>query len=245
MLELLDPVSGDFVLDLAAGPGDTGFLAAPWLGAEGRLLSTDVAPEMVAVATRRASDLGLTNVELRVMDMTALDLADGSVDGILCRWGLMLVDDMVSAAREIVRVLRPGGRAAFAVWTPADRNPWISAAGREAVELGFAPPPEPDQPGPFRLADPARLVALLEGAGLAIVVVEEVDLTWRAPSLAAWWDVVLDTSRALGQLAERLSAEELATLQAGAERRLAAYVDGDGALAVPSVARVALVTRPG
>lgn len=245
LVELLDPQPGETVLDLAAGPGDTGFLALPRLRPGGRLLTTDVAPEMLAAARRRAAELGVSpdEVSFAVEDAAELSLADASVDGVLCRWGLMLVPDMDAAAGEIARVLRPGGRVATAVWGDPERNEWLTAAGRAALELDPTKRPDPDAPGPFRLSGEARLGGLLEGASLVVEAVENVAVTWRAPTLDSWWDVVGDTSRMVSQLVAGLSDEQVAELRAGAERRLARYVRPDGVLVVPGVARVALARR--
>ena len=87
LVELLDPRPGQTVLELAAGPGDTGFLASPRLLPGGHLLTTDVAPEMLEAASRRAAELGLDNVTFAVEDAASLTLADATVDGVLCRWG--------------------------------------------------------------------------------------------------------------------------------------------------------------
>ena len=83
---------------MAAGPGDTGFLALTQLQPGGHLLSTDVAPEMVEAARRRAVELGLDDVTFAVEDAAALTFDDDAFDGILCRWGLMLIPDMDAAA---------------------------------------------------------------------------------------------------------------------------------------------------
>jgi SAM-dependent methyltransferase len=208
-------------------------------------VSTDVAPEMVAAAKRHAAQLGLAENEVtfQVEDASDLSFADASFDGILCRWGLMLVPDMDAAAREAARVSRPGARAAFAVWADPERNEWLTAAGRSALELGLLERPDPDEPGPFRLAGEGRLAEVLEGGGLAVEVVEDVPLTWRAPTLPEWWNVICDTSRMLSQLLKRLTPDEADAVRAGAERRLEGYVRQDGSLAVPSLARVALAAR--
>ena len=245
LVELLEPHPGQTIVDLAAGPGDTGFLAAPLVEPGGRLVTTDVAPEMLDAARRRAAELGLEGVEFRIEDLAALSFGDETLDGILCRWGLMLVPDMDAAAAEIRRVLRPGGRAALAVWGSPDENDWMTAPGRSALELGLVERPDPAAPGPFRLSADGALAAVLGSAGIAVQTVDDVRLVWRSPSLGEWWDVVRDTSRMLSTLLERLSPVEAQAVREGAERRLGAWVDADGSVAVPGVARVALAARPG
>jgi hypothetical protein len=103
--------------------------------------------------------------------------------------------------------------------------------------------PDLDAPGPFRLSAEGRLVSLLEGAGLRLATVEDVPLTWRAPSLDAWWTITKDVSRMLSLLLERLTPEEADAVRTGAERRLERYVEPDGELVVPALARVALAVR--
>lgn len=230
-------------MELAAGPGDTGFLALPRLLPGGRLVSTDVAPEMVAAARRRAAELGLDDVTFSIEDAASLSFDDATFDGVLCRWGLMLVPGMDAAAREIARVLRPGGRAAIAVWASPEANDWMTASGRAALELGLTERPDPEAPGPFRLSGEGRVAGVLEGAGLEVDTVEDVPMTWRAPSLDAWWEISTDMSRMLAMLLARLTADEAAAVRRGAEHRLRRHVQADGSLVVPSLARVALAIR--
>ena len=245
LVELLGPRPGQTIVDLAAGPGDTGFLAAPLVRPGGQVVTTDVAPEMLDAARRRAAELGLDNVTFAVEDAASLTLADATVDGVLCRWGLMLVPDMEGAAAEIARVLRPGGRAALAVWASPEENEWMTASGRSALELGLMERPDPDAPGPFRLSGDGRLASLLEDAGLWVETVEDIALTWRASSLDAWWAITRDMSRMLAMLLERLRPEEVEAVRRGAERRLERYVEPGGELVVPGLARVALAVRAG
>jgi SAM-dependent methyltransferase len=175
----LDPQPGDTVLELAAGPGDVGFLAAPLLGQDGQLVSSDFSPEMVEVARRRAAELGLTNVEHRVLDAERIELEDDSVDGVLCRWGYMLMADPAAALSETRRVLKSGGRLAFAVWREGARNPWVAIAGRVLLERGLVPPPEPGAPGIFNMASDERVQELLDGAGLQLERSEDVPVRFR------------------------------------------------------------------
>src|ERR671915_1210032 len=90
MVRKLDPQPGDTVLELAAGLADTGLMTARLVGESGRVIITDFAPEMVAVARRRAEEMGVENAEVRVLDAERMDLETDSLDGVLCRWGYML-----------------------------------------------------------------------------------------------------------------------------------------------------------
>src|SRR5262249_11799083 len=119
LVKSLDPRSGQRVLEIAAGPGDTGLLAAKYLG-NGRLVSTDLSPEMVDAAGKRGAELGIQNAEYRVLDAQHMDLADASFDGVICRWGFMLMPNPAAALGECRRVLAPGGRLVFAVFTGPD-----------------------------------------------------------------------------------------------------------------------------
>ena len=242
LVDLLEPGPGQVILELAAGPGDTGFSALPRLLPGGRLVTTDVAPEMLDAARRRAAELGLEDVSFAVEDAAALTFDDDAFDGILCRWGLMLIPDMDAAAAEMRRVARPGGRVALAVWASPDANEWMTASGRAALELGLTEPPDPEAPGPFRLSREGTLEAVLSGAGLSVQAIEDVPLMWHASSVDEWWEISTDMSRLLALLRAQLTDDQLADVRQAAERRLARYLDPDGTLAVPSLARVAVAT---
>lgn len=242
LVGLLEPQPGDTVLDIAAGPGDTGFLAAQRVGPTGRLLSTDVSPQMLVAAQARAAELGVTNAEFRVMDAQSLALADESVDGVVCRWGYMLVDEPARAFAETRRVLRGGGRVAFAVWASAEENPWASSLGRALVEQGLMDRPEPDAPGPFRLADRERLVSLVTDAGLELLELEDVPLTWRYAGFDEYWEVSSDLSRTLAVALEGADAEAADRLRDAVRSALAPYQREEG-LAIPGLTRAVLALR--
>jgi SAM-dependent methyltransferase len=204
----LDAQPGETILELAAGPGDTGFAAAPQLGEEGRLISTDFSPEMVEVARRRADELGLTNVEHRTLDAENIDLGDASVDGVICRFGYMLMVDPPAALRETRRVLRPDGRLVFAVWRAPEQNPWVSIAGRVLVGLGVVPPPEPDAPGMFTMATDERVRSLLDEAGFTSVRIEDVPVRFVYYDLAEYVAIARDTGGAFARAFDQASGEE-------------------------------------
>src|SRR3954452_12965488 len=139
MIDAIGPQPGDSLLELAAGPGETGFLAAELIRPGGTLICSDVSPEMLSVAQRRAEELGLDNVRFKQIDAdSSIDIEAASIDGVLCRWGYMLMADPNTALRETRRVLKPGGRVALAAWAAADDNPWVSILGRELTARGLA-----------------------------------------------------------------------------------------------------------
>jgi ubiquinone/menaquinone biosynthesis C-methylase UbiE len=98
MIDALDPQPGQTLLELAAGTGDTGLLAAELIEPGGTLISSDFSPEMLQVAQRRAEELGVSNVRFKQIDAdTSIDIEAGSIDGVLCRWGYMLMADPENA----------------------------------------------------------------------------------------------------------------------------------------------------
>ena len=187
LVDKIDAQPGAVVLELAAGTGDLGLRIATQLGSEGRVLSTDFSSGMVEAARRQGSARGVDNVEFRVLDAERMDLADDSVDAVVCRFGYMLMADPAAALEQTRRVLRDGGRLAFAVWSTPDRNPWAAVPGRTLVERGHMPPPEPGAPGVFSMGDPGRIRELVTGAGFAEPEIEEIAFAFRyADADDAW-----------------------------------------------------------
>jgi SAM-dependent methyltransferase len=241
MIEQLNLQPGQRVLELACGPGDTGFLAAEQVQPGGVVVETDVSDAMLGVAKGRARDLGAANVEFQRMDLEWLDLQAASVDAILCRWGLMFAVDQQAAAREMRRVLRPGGRAALAVWDAPERNPWATIPTRALVELGHVEPPDPSAPGMFVLAASGRLREVLESGGLTDVVVEPLELVRRDPGVDDFIKGTLDMSTPFAEVRDRLSPAEWEAV----EQRVAELAEPfltDGRLVFPAQTLVAVAS---
>jgi SAM-dependent methyltransferase len=242
MVEALDPKPGETILELAAGAGDTGFAAAAALGDEGKLISTDFAPKMVEAAREASEELGLRNVEHRVLDAQDMDLEDSSVDGVLCRWGYMLMADPQSALHETRRVLRDGGRLALSVWGPPEANPWASIPGRLLLEQTGAPPPGPTAPGIFAMADPERTRSLLGGAGFEVKRMENVAMTWRHQDVDAYWNYLTGFAGALALGIEALSDEARNAYRARIETAVEPY-KSNGGYDLPAVAQNTLAVQ--
>ena len=233
LVDEVDPQPGQTVLELTAGPGETGFLAAPRLGPTGRLISSDFAPAMVEAAQRGATQRGLDNVECRVLDAQQIDLPDGSVDGVLSRFGLMLVPEQEQAMGEIRRVLRPGGRCAYATWGPPDRNPWIFQIVMALLEHGHAPPGDPFAPGGvFSLATPDSNHELAAAAGFKNVAVEELTGAMRFESVDDYWTFNTAVAGPVAELVASLTREQLRAIRATLDPSLTPF-EGDGGLELP------------
>ena len=234
MIEQLGLQPGQRAVELAGGPGDTGFMAAELVSPGGSLLSTDAVESMLDVARERARSMGLSNVDFKRVDLQWIDLDTASFDAALCRWGLMFVSDPGAALQELRRVLRPGGRAALAVWAEPERNPWATIPTRALVELGHVEPPDPSAPGMFVLADAERLGGLLEDAGFTDVVVERVELSRPDRDVEEYLNGTLELSRPFAEVRERLTDEQWAGVEARVSELVEPFTGGDGTLLFPA-----------
>jgi len=242
LIDAIAPQPGQRVLELAAGLGETGLLAAELLAPAGEAIISDQAEAMLAGARERAAALGLENVEFRVLNAEWIDLPVASVDAVVCRWGYMLMADPSAALSETRRVLRAGGRAAIAVWDGIEQNPWAHLPALELVERGLTTPPTAAAPGPFALGDERRVLELLERAGFAEVRVEAIDLVRRHASFEEFWSSTLDLSRVFHDAVLSRPASEVAEIEASVEARFAPYARSDGALEIPARTLVAAAT---
>ena len=219
-------------------------MIAPRLGATGKLISSDQSEEMVAVGKARAAELGLENIELKGLDAQQLPLDFESVDGVLCRWGYMLMADREAALRESRRVLRPGGRVALSVWDRPDRNPWLGAPAMQLVSRGALAMPQPDEPSPFSMANQDELVRQLERAGFSEIHVEALQYSNRYEGFDHYWDFTLDLAAPVTDALAKLDDDAAAEVREQVQTALQQFVDRDGtSLSTPASALMARSMR--
>jgi ubiquinone/menaquinone biosynthesis C-methylase UbiE len=230
-----DPQPGQTILDVAAGPGDLGFRVAERVGSEGTVLSTDFAPEMVEAARRIAASRGLGNVEFKVLNAERMDLDDDSVDGVVCRWGYMLMANPAAALRETRRVLRDGGSLGLAVWAAPDRNPWAAIPAMTIVARGHVPPPEPGAPGIFAMADPALIRSLVTEAGFGEPEIEEIAFEFRYEDFDEVWAVLLKLTGPIARVLNALPDEERQATRDAIEEAVAPFRAEDGSYSMPAL----------
>jgi SAM-dependent methyltransferase len=235
MIDALDPQPGQQLLELAAGAGDTGLLAAELIAPTGTLISSDFSPEMLAVAHRRAEELGVTNVRFKQIDAeTSIDLEAASLDGVLCRWGYMLMADPESALRETRRVLKPGARVALAAWAGPEHNQWSALPMRALIERGVIEPPPPALPGQFTWSEAGRIAEHLDAAGFTEHHVEPLDFDYVYRSPDDWWQAQADLSSRFSSALREGSPEDIAAAREAVERAAGEFTQPDGNVSIPA-----------
>ncbi|MDX6656199.1 MAG: hypothetical protein QOH62_992 [Solirubrobacteraceae bacterium] len=239
LVDHVDLQPGHTVLELAAGPGDTGLMAAELVQPGGRLISTDASEAMIGAAKRRAEELGVTNAEFKAMEGEWIDLSTATVDAVLCRWGYMLMLDPETSLRETRRVLRPGGRVALAAWAGPEHNPHMILAPTTLVDLGLSEPSPGGEPGPFAFAEPGRIEELLGAAGFADVEVEAIDLRFHYPSRDTVFETFSDLSPTGSALLRALSPADHTRFRDTLDERLEPFMREDGGVELPGRTLVA------
>lgn len=243
MVDAIAPQPGHTILDLAAGIGDTGFLAADRIKPNGTLITSDFAPEMLAAAQRRAQRKGVANVRFRQMDMNVpLDQPAASVDGVLARWAYMLVNDGEAALRETRRILKAGGTVALAAWAGPDENLWSAAPVRTLQKHGALEPDPPGAPGQFAWADRGLIQENLENAGFVEYTIEAIEFHMRYDDFDDWWTAVTATSARVGDADKAMDYATRSDVLAELERIAEPFEQPDGSLVIPARTWVAAAT---
>ena len=223
-------------LDIASGTGEPGLTIAA-AAPDGHVVLSDLSMGMLDSARDAAAARGLTNVEFREADASALPFDDASFDSVSCRFGFMFFPDLAAAAREIARVLRPGGVVSTSVWAGPESNEWAVVPMMVIAGVVDVPLPPPDTPGLFRCAVPGFVPELFRGAGLDVVAEDDVAVTATIEPPDRYWDYMSEVAAPVAAglaMADdagkaRIREETIAAMQS--------YIV-DGRMEAPGLARV-------
>jgi SAM-dependent methyltransferase len=231
---------GHSVLDVAGGSGEPSITIAEAVGPSGSVICTDAVAEMVRASRSEAHNRELANIEFTQCVGEALPFQPDTFDVVVCRLGVMLFPNPSAAIRETLRVVRPRGRIAFAVWTARDSNPFFDIVANIVSRYVESPPEDPDAPGAFRFAESGKLVSLLNAAGVIEVTERVLYFTLDAPlTPKQFWEVRSELSDTLRAKVATLSKEQVARIAQEVEEAGRAFYEA-GRIRFP--AEVLIVT---
>lgn len=218
-VDCLDLRLGMEVLDVASGSGSSALAAAEIVGPRGRVIASDLAENLLALAERKAASRRLGNVEFVVGDMLELGYEDASFDAVVCVFGIFFLPDMTRGVEELWRMVKPGGRLAITTFRPGVLEP-LYAPFWKAIE-DERPDLARDRYHPWDAIDqPEQVVELFHSAGVPTpdIVPDSHPTAVRGPD--DWWAIVLGTG--LRGTVGKLSAEETARVRAANDRAVTA-----------------------
>lgn len=240
LIEAAAIARGSAVLDVATGPGEPALAIGEFVGNEGKVLGIDPVPEMVEAARREANRRGLHNASFAVAQADALPADTGSFDAVVSRFGVMFFPAPVDAIREMLRVLKPKGRIALAVWYFAGRNPFHYTLSRVVERYVDSPPPAPDAPDAFRYAEPGKLRAILSEAGAAAASERVFQFSIRASvSLEEFWTLRTEMSERLRSKLAKIPKDQMPGVKREMIDGMREYSDNTG---ITMPAEVLIVT---
>jgi SAM-dependent methyltransferase len=234
MIELAEIQPGDRVLDVASGLGEPALTAAAVVGPAGRVTATDISAEMLRIASERAAESGLTNLDFVEQDAETIDFPDSSFDAVLCRFALMFLADPLCAIDRMRTVLKEGGCLVATVFGPPERVPLASVTMEVIARELHLPPPTPGTPGLFALADRGVLENLFWRAGFGEVHSEPLTVSFEFASTDEYIRYVQDVALPIwGLLANESPTRKKAVWRAVADAHRP-YGGADGVVRLPA-----------
>jgi SAM-dependent methyltransferase len=221
--------AGQTVLDVAMGPGEPALTIADLVGNAGKIVGTDFVAEMVQAARGEARRRGLNNASFETASGEKLPFADNTFDAAVSRFGVMFFPSPMAGVQEILRVLKPGGRLAMAVWYFAEQNPFFTVVTSVVDRYIPSPPPEPDAPDAFRFAKPGELLGIFASAG--VKKASERLLKFRIRATASpedFWTMRSELSEKMRSKMAELSDAKLAELRREAVMGISTYSSNEG-----------------
>jgi ubiquinone/menaquinone biosynthesis C-methylase UbiE len=226
LVEAAQPQPGMRILDLASGNGEPALSLARRVAPNGHVMATDLNDRMLSALRANAAADEVTNIDTKVCDAHELPFADGTFDLVTSRFGVMFFADTLGALREVKRVLKSGGHAAFLVWGPPGPGTYFGAAALPFMRR-LAVKPDPDGPGPMRFAESRKLATLLDEVGFANVEERSAHLpaAYRG-SPQELLTCMMEIAAPFRHAAATLSHEERAAAEQEALSNLGAAYDG-------------------
>ena len=222
------------VLDVATGPGEPALTIAELIGPQGKVVGTDLVPQMVEAARRESQRRELHNATFEVAFADNLPFPVNSFDAVVSRFGVMFFPSPVDSIRGWLKLLKPGGRIAMAVWHFAERNPFHHSVAQVVERYVASPPPAPDSPDAFRFATPGKLQAVLAEAGVTAISERLLQFSIRASiSVESFWTLRSEMSETLRTKLASLSRQQMTALKAEVIEALSVY-SSDGGISLPA-----------
>jgi ubiquinone/menaquinone biosynthesis C-methylase UbiE len=220
MLEMAGICAGHRVLDVAAGAGEQSITTAKKVGATGYVLATDISSNILEFAQQMSKQAGLNNIETQVMDGEDLTIPDTTFDAVISRVGLIYFPDQQRALKEMLRVLKSGGKVAAIVYSTPDKNKFFSVPVSIIRNRAKLPPPLPGQPGPFSLGAEGVIEKTFMQAGFINVKSVLVDSPLHLPFAKDCVQFERESFGALHQMLNVLSDTEKQTVWEEIEQEL-------------------------
>lgn len=234
MIELAEIRAGHHVLDIATGIGEPAITAAHQVGSAGRVLATDISPQMLEIARERAAALGLQNLDFREMDAETLDFPENSFDAILCRWGLMFLPNLADAMDRIRRLLVPNGKFSAVIWDGPPKVPMIGVPMGVVIKMFDLPPPPSEVPTLFSLSAPGVLEQAFTQAGFADVESERITVMTEFDSPDAYTNMLKDVSAPIIALLADKPSERQAEVWQAISDGVRTWTTADGCVRMPN-----------
>ncbi|MBS1559627.1 MAG: methyltransferase domain-containing protein [Bacteroidetes bacterium] len=208
MLEMAGIIRGYRVLDIAAGAGSQSMTIAKKVGANGYVLATDISSNILEYAQQAAHQARIDNIETKVMDGENLTLEENSFDAVISRVGLIYFPNLQKALKEMLGMLKPGGKIAALVYSTPEKNQFFSIPISIIQNRAKLPPPLPNQPGPFSLGAEGVIEKAFSQAGFKNIKTEYIDSPLRLSSVKECLKFEKESFGALHQMMNGLAEAE-------------------------------------
>jgi ubiquinone/menaquinone biosynthesis C-methylase UbiE len=234
LIEAAQIVAGQSVLDIGGGAGEPSLTIARCVGPSGHVTFTDPTAGMVKAAREESERRGLKNIEFHQSGAEKLPFADNSFDVAVGRLSPMFFADVSGALREILRVVKPGGRVAFLVWAEREFNPFFTVITEVLNQFVAAEPEAEDAPTAFRFARPGKLAKLLEEAGAVSVKERALKFATEAPvDISEFWELRTEMSDTFRTKLASLAPDEVEAVRNAVLKAATVYFQS-GSMNFPS-----------